>query len=66
MYPQQSIVKIEGKQINTQYLGPQTVANMAAAVVDPILKFVVFGILLIPGKFIDTSNIHCSFSQSVI
>ena len=33
-------------------------ANMAATVVDPILKFVVFGILFIPGKFIDTSNIH--------
>ena len=33
-------------------------ANMAATVVDPILKFVVFGILFTPGKFIDTSNIH--------
>ena len=30
---------------------------MAATVVDPILKFVVFGILFIPGKFIDTSNV---------
>ena len=60
MYPQQSIVMIEVTHIRQtdqyeQYLGPQTVANMAATVVDPI--FVVFGILLIPGKFIDTSDI---------